>query len=51
MLERVIANCGLSVRLSVRHTRDPRLNCWRYRNAFGITRQRDAASFLGPNFV
>ena len=41
----------LSVRLSVRHTRDPRLNGSRCRNTFYTIRQSDGSSLLTPNFV
>jgi len=38
MLERDIAKASLCVRLSVRHTREPRLNGSRYRKAFWTIR-------------
>ena len=45
MLDRAVANAG-SVRLSVRHTRRPRLNGSRYRNALGTTWYNDVSSLL-----
>jgi len=50
MLERAIAK-GRSVRLSVCHTRNPRLNGPRYRNIFHTIPHSDVSSFLLPNVV
>jgi len=44
LLDRAIADSG-SVRLSVHHTREPRLNGSRYRNAFCTARYSDVSSF------
>jgi len=41
----------LSVRLSVRHIREPRLEGSRYRNTLHIIRQRDGSSLFRPNFA
>jgi len=41
----------LSVRLSVRHTRESRLNGSRYRNILYIVRYVDISSLLDANFV
>ena len=46
-----LAKGHLSVRPSVRHTRDPWLNGSRYRNRFCTTGLSDVPSFLRPNFV
>ena len=41
----------MSVRLSVRHTRDPHLNGSRYRKTYHTIQQNDVYSFLTSNLV
>ena len=53
-VDRIIANIGPSIRPSVnRHTRDPRLNGSRHRNAFSTSRQSDVPRIVRfrSNFV
>jgi len=54
MLQRATAevySVRLTVRPSVTHTCDPRLNGLRYQNTFHIIRYSDVHSFLMSNFV
>jgi len=44
----LLTTASLSVRLSLRHTRDQRLNDSRHRNAIYTTRYSDVSSFLTP---
>ena len=50
-VDSAVLSAVLSVRLSVCHTREQRLNGSGYPNAFCTVRQIDVSSFLRPNFV
>ena len=47
----VVLSLCLAVCLSVRHTREPRLNGLTYRHAFYTLQSSDDYSFLRPDFL